>query len=283
MKTGCIIQARMTSSRLPGKVLLPLPQGGPSTVLELVVERVAKAHSIDETIIATTANSTDDPLVQWCEQKGIAVFRGSEEHVLSRYALCAREHGLSRVVRVTSDCPCIDWQILDELVALHETAGNHYTSNTLYRSFPHGVDAEVVDADVLQEAYEQATEKYETEHVTPYVYKSHSDKFRIGRLEADAVRKGPQIRITLDTPEDYLLLRAVFDLLGDPLAFTTANIVQLFTQKSWLLELNGRVQQKVVCKDLEEELAEAFRLLKTQDLDRAAEFLREHARQEPVP
>ncbi len=282
MKTGCIIQARMTSSRLPGKVLLSLPQGGPATVLDQVVARVSKARSIDQILIATTVNVTDDPLVHWCGKQGVAVFRGSEDHVLSRYALCARENGLSRVVRVTSDCPCIDWELLDELVALHETAGNHYTSNTLDRSFPHGVDAEVVNTDVLQEAFEKATEKFETEHVTPYVYKSHPEKYRIGRLEADAARRGPQIRITLDTPEDYLLLRAVFDLLGDPLTFVTADIVRLFTERPWLLELNGRVQQKAVCGNLDEELAEALRLLKTQDLNRAAEFLREHAMQEPV-
>jgi len=266
----------MTSSRLPGKVLLPLPQGGPATVLDHVVARVSKARSIDQILIATTINPTDDPLVRWCEGKGLPVFRGSEDNVLSRYALCAREHGLSRVVRVTSDCPCIDWEILDELVACHEADGSDYTSNTLSRSFPHGVDAEVVNADVLQEAFEQATEKYETEHVTPYVYKTHPERFRLGRLEADPARRGPQIRITLDTPDDYLLLRAVFDLLGDPLTFVTADIVRLFAQRPWLQEINGRVQQKAVCGNLDEELAEAMRLLKAQDLDRAVAFLREH-------
>ena len=245
-------------------------------MLDHVITRVSKARSIDQTIIATTVNQTDDHLANWCTRNGIAVFRGSEDHVLSRYALCAREYELSRVMRVTSDCPCIDWEILDELVALHEANGNQYTSNTLARSFPHGVDAEVFNADVLQEAFEQATEKYEIEHVTPYVYKTHPEKFRIGQLDADLIRRGPQIRITLDTPEDYLLLRAIFDLLGDPALFTTADIVRLFAEKPWLIEINNRVQQKVVCKNLEEELNEAMRLLTIQDLKKAHKFLLDH-------
>lgn len=277
MKIGCIIQARMTSSRLPGKVLLPLPQGGPVSVLEHVVSRVRKSRHIQTVIIATTVKPTDDPLVELGRRLDAPVFRGSEEHVLSRYALCAQEHALDLVVRVTSDCPCIDWEILDELIDRHLAEKNDYTSNTLQRSFPHGVDAEVVTATALQEAFEQATEKYEIEHVTPFFYKSHPERFRIGHMVADTARAGAKIRITLDAPEDYVLLQAVFDLIGDPLAFTTADVVALFARHPWLTEINLQIQQKAVCRNLEEELTEAFRLLKKQDLHRAAAHLQDRA------
>lgn len=272
-KTGCIIQARMTSSRLPGKVLLPLPGTRSLPVLEAVIDRVRKSALIDTVIIATTVNSTDDPLVERCDALGIPAFRGSEDHVLSRYAECALEHKLDHIVRVTSDCPCVDWEILDTLISLHLREKNDYTSNTLTRSFPHGVDAEVFTANTLSEAMAQATEKYEVEHVTPYIYKSHPERFQIGELIADESLYAPHIRITLDTREDYLLLRAVYDLLGDHHTFSTADVVRLFSKHPWLGEINSHVQQKALCSSLEEEIEEGLRLLRRQDLNRAANYL----------
>ena len=282
MKIGAIIQARMASCRLPGKILLPLPHGGPATVLEQVILRASKSKRVDEIVVATTDDPSDEPLVRFCESRGLKVFRGSEDNVLSRFVFCAQKYGMDMVVRLTGDNPCVDWQLIDELVETHLNEKNDYSTIVLSSSFPHGISAEVITLDALSVAHERATQPYEIEHVTPFFYKTCPGDFRIGLIQADPPRTGPHIRVTLDTPEDYLLLRAVFDLLGDPLAFTTADVVRLFTQKPWLLELNGRVQQKVVCKNLEEELAEALRLLKTQDLNRAAEFLREHARQEPL-
>jgi len=280
MKIGAIIQARMASCRLPGKILLPLPHGGSATVLDQVILRVSKSKRVDEIVVATTDNPSDEPLVRFCEGRGIQVFRGSESNVLSRFVFCAQKFGMDHIVRLTGDNPCVDWQLIDELVETHLNEKNDYSSIVLSSSFPHGISAEVITHTALADANERATQPYEIEHVTPFIYKTCPGDFRIGVIQADPARTGPHIRVTLDTPEDYLLLRAVFDLLGDPLTFLTADIVRLFTEKPWLLEINGRVQQKTVCRNLEEELAEALRLLKAQDLNLAAEYLRDHVRQE---
>ncbi|MBN2725413.1 MAG: glycosyltransferase family protein [Deltaproteobacteria bacterium] len=273
MKTGCIIQTRMTSSRLPGKVLLPLLVNDSKTVLEHVITRIKKAKKIDDVIIATTTNDTDLPIVEFCENHSVKYFRGSEDNVLSRYYQTAKAYNLSKIVRVTSDCPCVDWNVLDELITLHENEKNDYTSNTLERTFPHGIDAEVFDFEILEEAYLNANQKYETEHVTPYIYKTHPDNFKIGQLKADEKRYGPEIRITLDTREDYTLLQGVFDLLASE--FTTVDIIKLFTEKPWLRGINSRIVQKKVLGTLDEELEECISLCKTQDLLKAAKFITE--------
>jgi spore coat polysaccharide biosynthesis protein SpsF len=280
MLVGVIIQARMTSSRLPGKVLLKLPYGSKISALEQVIRRAKKLTRIDEILIATTTNKNDDPLLALAEKEKVNTFRGSEDDVLSRYYLAAKEHKYDIVVRITSDCPCIDWEVIDEMIRQHLQEANDYTSNTLRRTFPHGLDCEVFNFSALEEAYHQAKFNYEREHVTTYIYKTNPQKFKIGEfsyLEYELKKEIiDRIRITLDTKEDYALLCAVYDCLYAENPFFKMNdIINLFQTKPWLSFINERIIQKKIFDSLESELEEAKKILKLQDLNRVVKILNE--------
>lgn len=276
MNIVCIIQARSTSTRLPNKVLLNLPYNSNITVLEQDINRIRKSKYINKIVVATTINRTDDLIKEITLKIGVNCYRGSEDNVLERYYLSAKEYKADLIVRVTSDCPCIDWEIIDNIIKKHLEENNDYTSNTLIRTFPHGVDGEIFTFKSLEEAYLNAKQKFEIEHVTPYIYKSNPQKFKIGVLEADEGQKAPDIRITLDTKEDYTLLCAVYDYLYDKNKyFTTRDIIKLFLEKKWLHNINNNIIQKKVCENLEEEIEESLDLLGKQDLNKAQMYLKE--------
>lgn len=272
--TGAIIQARTTSSRLPGKVLKELPWGSGVTVLEQVIRRLKRARSLEKIIIATTVNPEDDGIVEIAEKEQVAHFRGSEKDVLSRYYYAARENGLDTVVRVTSDCPCIDPEVVDLVVKELFQSGVDYATNSAKRSYPHGLDTEVFKMEALERSFKEAKKDFEREHVTPYIYMT--GQFSIGNVEAPNESFAPEIRITLDTIEDYALLCAVYDYLykQNP-SFSAREIVGLFKAKPWLKLINGKVVQKKIFSSLEEELLEAVNFLDLQDLKRARDFVRE--------
>lgn len=272
MNIVCIIQARTTSSRLPNKVLLPLPYGSDNTVLEQVAKRVMKSKYINKIVVATTTNETDNPIENLCQKLKISCSRGSEDNVLSRYYQAAKKNKADVIVRITSDCPCIDAEIIDKLIEKHLKEKNDFTSNNQIHTYPHGLDAEVVNFSVLEEAFFNAKEKYELEHVMPYIYKSHPKKFKLGILEDKEYNHN--IRITLDTKEDYILLCLVFDYLYyDNNDFHKNEIVNLFKNKPFLYNINNNIIQKKVCSDLNEEIKEGIRILKKQDLNKAAKIL----------
>lgn len=276
MNIVCIIQARTTSNRLPNKVLLNLPYNGYKTVLEQVINRVKKSKYINKIVIATTINETDNKIEKLCENLQISCYRGSENNVLSRYYEAATKYKTDLVVRITSDCPCIDNEILDELIEKHLNEKNDYTSNSLVRTFPHGLDCEVFSYKILKEAYENAKEKFEFEHVTPYVYKTNKNKYKIGQLLLNKNKEYSKIRITLDTKEDYILLCEVYDnLYSNNKYFNCEDIINLFEEKKWLYLINNSIEQKRVCNSLEEEIEEAVKLLNKQDLNRAEKYLKE--------
>lgn len=276
MNIGCIVQARNTSSRLPGKILLKLPCNSETTVLGQVIERVRKSKYVNQLIVATTINNEDDSIVDLCNKLNTKYFRGSEDDVLERFYHAAKKYNLDVIIRITSDCPCIDWEIIDRLILIHLKNKNDYTSNTLKRSFPHGLDAEVFNFDILEEMENKAKEKFEREHVTPYIYKINHERFKIENLMADQLQHGPQIRITLDTKEDYNALCAVYDLLFyQNQNFVCSDIVKLYNKMPWLKYLNNNINQKKICNSLKEELEETIRILKNQDLFRAVGFIQE--------
>lgn len=275
MKTGAIVQARTSSTRLPGKVLKELPYGSGVTVLGQVIRRLKRCGKTDLIVMATTEDKEDDPVVSIAEGEGAAWFRGSREDVLSRYYLAAKENGLDVVVRVTSDCPCIDPEIVDSAIGMHLQAKADYTSNTIKRTFPHGLDVEVMSFDALKKAYQLGKEAFEREHVTPYMYKTRPEEFKISSLEADGGLFAPDIRVTLDTEEDYAALCVVFDYLyGNNNFFGAKDIVNLYREKPWLKLLNGKVVQKEVFTSLDEEMQEAIRVLELQGLTRALDVLK---------
>lgn len=276
MNIVCIIQARTTSSRLPNKVLLSLPYGSDKTVLEQVINRVNKSEFINKIVIATTVNKTDNPIEELCKNLKITCYRGSEDNVLARYYEAAKENEADMIIRVTSDCPCIDSKVIDDLITKHLKEKNDYTSNSLTRTFPHGLDCEIFSFELLEEAYNNAKEKFEKEHVTPYIYKTNKDKFKLGSLILDNSKGYEKIRITLDTKEDYTLLCNIYDYLyKEDKDFNCNDIIELFEKKPWLFNINSNIEQKKACLNLDEEIEEAIKLLNKQDLNRVEKYLKE--------
>lgn len=200
MRKVVIIQARMGSSRLPGKVLKTL---GDRTVLDHVVTRV-KAAKVDQVVVATSDLSGDDAIATYCADHQWSCVRGSETDVLSRYAKAVKESAADIVVRVTSDCPLFSPLILDQMLDRFDPSSMDYKSTNLpARSFPVGLDCEVMRADVLLRAHAKAADAYDREHVTPFIYHNPSD-FSLHGHVCDTDLSG--IRITLDTTEDYTRL-----------------------------------------------------------------------------
>ncbi len=275
MKTGIIIQARTSSVRFPKKVLQELPYGSGITVLEQVIRRVKKATTVQQVIVATTTHEEDEQIVQIAKKENVAFYKGSKDNVLERYYEAAKENNLDVIIRITSDCPCIDAGIIDSFVIEHFNTKADYTRVNQERGYPHGLDVEVINFRALEKAYLNAVEIYEKEHVTPYIYKSHPELFIINKISAPAELVGPLIRITLDTKEDYALLCAIYDYLYSVDNFFSASaIADLFKQKPWLKYINSSIIQKKVFNTLEEELEEAIRVLKLQDLHKASELLK---------
>lgn len=244
MKIGAVIQARTSSTRLPGKVLKKLPCGSGVTVLEQVVRRIKKSKELDSIIIATTDERSDDKIVVIAKKERVGCFRGSRDDVLSRYYLTAKKYNLDIIVRITSDCPCIDSGIIDSIIERHKKSMADYTSNTIERTYPRGLDVEVFNFSALEEAYKKAYKNYQREHVAPYIY-TNRRLFKIVQVKAPAPLYGPDIRITLDTEEDYSLLCIIFDYLySKNRHFTAGDLIRLFNKKPWLKMINKKVQQK---------------------------------------
>jgi spore coat polysaccharide biosynthesis protein SpsF len=199
-----VVQARLGSSRLPGKVLKPLAD---RPVLEHVVTRVRAASQIDEVVVATSTEPADDAIKAFCDSRGWPCFRGSEHDVLSRYAEATLAYGAEIVVRATADCPLFSPLILDAMLARFDPSRLDYLSTNLpLRTFPVGLDCEVMRSDALLRAAREATDGYDREHVTPYLYRNPA-LFRIEGLSCE--RDLHHLRITLDTEEDYQRLIAL--------------------------------------------------------------------------
>jgi len=274
MKTGAIVQARTSSTRLPGKVLMELPYGSGVTVLQQVIRRLKRSKQLGDIIVATTIDKADETIVKLSEKENVRWFKGSTDDVLERYYLAAKESDLDIVVRVTSDCPCIDPEVVDLVLEKHLTAKADFTSNALHRTFPHGLDIEVLSFDALERAHFEAAEVFEREHVCPYIYKSKPHMFKICEVRASEKFCGPDIRITLDTEEDYTLLCSVFDYLYQANEFFGAeDVIKLFRDRPWLNDINKNVVQKGVFDSVGQEIEEAVRILDLQGLRRAKEIL----------
>lgn len=238
MRTVAIIQARMGSTRLPGKVLMDL---GGETVLSRVLNRVQRTTLVDQVIVATTTVLQDDVIVQACLERGIRSFRGSEDDVLGRYYHAAVESGADVVVRITSDCPLIDPQVIDATIRLFTNQGCDYASNVFPRTYPRGLDVEVFSSDALGRAWQEARSLHEREHVTPYLYE-HPARFR--QVSLRAAKDYSRHRWTLDTPEDLQLLRAIYARMGNRNDFSWTAVLDLLEREPELGDLNSHVMQK---------------------------------------
>jgi spore coat polysaccharide biosynthesis protein SpsF len=243
MKFTAIIQARMTSTRLPGKILLKVAN---KPLLEYQWERLRCSRHLTEIVIATTVLPTDDPVEEWCKAHKVSCFRGSEEDVLERYYLAAREFGAEHIVRITSDCPLIDPAVVDRVIEGYRDAYPEYdyVSNVLERTYPRGMDTEVFSFTALAQAFEQAKDQTEREHVTVYLYKTGSP-FRLASIKQKEDWSG--YRWTVDTPEDFTLISNIIEFYQDRMAVVSmAEIVEMLRGKPEWLAINAGVEQKKV-------------------------------------
>ena len=247
MKVVAIIQARMSSSRLPGKVLMPLVN---KPVLAHVVERLSYCKMVEKIVVATTDEDSDDPVADYCANNNIDYYRGSLEDVLDRYYQVAKIYHADPILRITADCPAIDPVVVDAVITGY--LSGEYDSYGLGGEFPDGLDCTVFSFSAIKRAWEEAKLKSEREHVGPYI-ENNPNLFRNGMLELFE-GLGNQ-RWTLDEPNDYNLLSKIFNKLYRPDSpFLTHEILQLIKNNPDLSKINAKiVRNEGYLKSLQED------------------------------
>ena len=237
------IEARMRSTRLPGKVLLDAA-GKP--MLERMVDRVRRVSSLDGIVVATTVEPDDDPIAELAERIGVGVFRGSEDDVMGRVLGAAESHGVDIIVELTGDCPVIDPIVIDKVIAAYRASGADYCSNVLKRSYPIGMDTQVFATEILKDAFERTSDPVDREHVSLFIY-HHPELYSLHNVEPEPHLVLPDLRLTLDTREDLQVLNAVFEaLLPDNPEFSLEEILDLLNRRPDLADLNAHVQHRWV-------------------------------------
>ena len=233
-----IIQARMTSTRLPGKVIKEV-MGKP--LLEYQIERLSRIPDARDVVIATTIKETDNPIVELCNKLGIATYRGSEDDVLERYYETACKYKADVIVRITADCPLIDPKICDAVIRYYLVNRDKLDYVRMER-YPRGLDTEVFPFKVLAQCYNEAVDQPDREHVTPFIYRNPG-RFRVGCYTSETDYS--HCRWTVDTPEDFeLIKRIIKTLYPSNRSFSFQDILTLLhCNHEWSL-INASVQQK---------------------------------------
>jgi spore coat polysaccharide biosynthesis protein SpsF len=237
-KVGIISQARMTSTRLPGKVLREIA-GQP--LLQYHISRLQTSEL--PVYLAVTSNTTDDVLADFAATHHLPCTRGDEQDVLSRYQQCAATHDLDIIVRVTSDCPLLDGELITSGVRAYVQANDPrlYLSNVLERSFPRGLDFEIFSRELLEEASQRATLPSDREHVTPYIHQNRSGQVQFQHIVRSEDRSN--YRLTVDTAEDFELIRQLIEAYHADTLSTDA-LIALLDAHPELVALNAHVEQK---------------------------------------
>lgn len=240
MKIVAIVQARVGSWRLPGKVLEDLAG---RSMLSRVVSRLRASRLIDELLVATTILAKDDAIVEECQNCGVSLYRGEENDVLDRYFRAAESRGADVVVRITSDCPLIDPEVTDKTIRAFLQEQPDYASNTIERTYPRGLDTEVFSQNALTQAWQEASELYEREHVTPFIVE-HPAQFRVFSVKGDEDYSAH--RWTVDTSEDLAFVRMVYSHFRDNEMFSWRDVLKLLEREPTLADLNRLVVQKEI-------------------------------------
>jgi spore coat polysaccharide biosynthesis protein SpsF len=237
-----IIQARMSSSRLPGKVLLDIA-GEP--MLVRVVERTRLAQTVAEVLVATTTHSIDDAIVGLCRERSYPCYRGSEFDVLDRYYQAAQQSHAELVVRITADCPLIDPGVIDKTVQAFLEGGADFAANRLPppwgRTYPVGLDTEVCSFTALQQAWVEADQPHQREHVMPFFYEN-PQRFKVAHINHD--QDFGRLRWTVDTAEDLELVRQIFQRFPGRYDFSWLEVLELVRREPALAQINAQVQAK---------------------------------------
>ena len=230
------IEARMTSSRLPGKVLMEAING--ISMLEFMVNRLEKSKLIDEIILATTINKEDDPIVELCKKLKIKYFRGSEPDVLLRVLEAHKSTKSDIIVELTGDCPLIDSKIVDKIITKYLDSDFDYVSNSHVRSYPDGFDAQVFSYELLKQVSILTNDQYDRENVSSFIYRS--GKYSTFGFIAEPHEFWPELRVTLDDHGDYILIKNIIDYFYsiNKLEFNVTDVVNYIKKNPSLLELN---------------------------------------------
>jgi glutamate-1-semialdehyde 2,1-aminomutase len=231
MKTVAIVQARMGSTRLPNKVMKPI---GGKPMIGILLDRLSRSKAVDQIVVATSVDKRNDPLADYVRGLRYEVYRGSEDDVLDRYYQAALSVGATRVVRITGDCPLIDPALVDHVLNAFDRSAHDYVSNVDPPSYPDGLDIEVFTMEALRTAWKDAAKGFEREHVTPYL--RSSGRFRTANI-ANPEDFSAQ-RWTVDTPEDFSVVSAIFDALGNGRVFGWEEVIQLHIERPDIFTAN---------------------------------------------
>lgn len=247
-----IITARMGSSRLKGKALLPL-KGKPA--LQWIIERIRMSLYVDDIIVAMPDTSLNKPIEDLCIKLDCIYFKGSEDNVLDRFYKATKNFESDIIVDITGDCPCVDYKLLDDFLLLFDNNESEYASNVIDRTFPRGIDIQIFTKEALEKVYNEVDNKIDQQHVTSWMYlnpKSYT-KFKKHSFMDNNKTDFKNVRLTLDTEEDYELLCLLYEVL--PNNFTTGNIFAYYKILPDMFKINSHVEQKNYYKELAKEYA----------------------------
>jgi spore coat polysaccharide biosynthesis protein SpsF len=239
MNTIAIIQARMGSSRLPGKILKPF---GDTDVLSYDVERCRKIKGVSEVIVATSTLAQDNAIADWCDENNVQCFRGSEDDVLERYVECAKLYAPDYVMRVTSDCPFVDYEMASEMVELMKQERKDIM--LLNGELPRGLAVELISYEALVKVNQLGKEPRHREHVTYYAYE-YKESFETITYNIPENRQYPEFRITLDTEEDYKMLSEIAKHFNDSLV-SSVDVINYLKNHPEVSKINAHIEQKPV-------------------------------------
>ena len=235
------IEARMTSSRLPGKVLMEVAD---KSFLAHMIERLRRVPSLNGIVIATTKNDADDPIAELAADLDVGCFRGSEKDVLHRVLSAARAHKADLIVETTGDCPLIDPDLVELCIQAYLGTNVDYVSNVLERTYPVGMDTQVFSTDILADVAKRTDHPDDREHVSLYIYR-HPEIYSLKNIPGPSELSWPNLRLTLDTPADFENLRFIFETLypTNP-CFDLADVLELVRCNTHLSSLNLDIRDK---------------------------------------
>ena len=268
---GFIIQARLGSTRLPGKVLLPLPFSHGKPIIQWIADQLQTSIHNPKTVLATSVQPTDDELANYCKNNNIYCFRGDEDDVLSRYIAVTKKHGFDTVVRLTGDNPLLDVDILDRTVQFHLDRSNYYTSS---EGMPLGMNIEVISGQTLLELENKPLTDPDREHVTRYIRRT--DDFKKGVYQIQHVKTLEKLRLTVDYPSDYAVLSFLLSLYRESDRTGIGLIEYVSEHYPWVFDINRDNIQRKQFDSESEEIKAAVKLLKKAEMNKAAERLEEY-------
>lgn len=237
------IQVRMDSRRLPGKVLTPI-LGIP--MLEVIVKRLENVHTCHKTIVLTSRHQSDDPIADWCSRNIVPCFRGSKDNVLDRFYQCASRYPFKHIARITGDCPLVDPKLIDELFQSYLEQDVDYLSNIMSPTFPDGIDVEIFKKSTLSDAWLNAVDEFDKEHVTPYIYKNQQ-KFRCSNFQN--IEDLSRYRLTVDYDADLLLIEELIQKSkASPITCDYRALVKILENHPELQTINHSIQRNENCR-----------------------------------